>query len=91
MSRIRTRGSYLPLRTVARLGGVTPSRVRRYEAEGLIVADRVIEGDNGERLYEISVIRLVRRIRSYEEIGVNLPGIEVILRLLEQRSRRGRR
>ncbi len=91
MTRVRLRRSYLPLRAVARLGGVTPSRVRRYEAQGLIVADHVIEGDGGERLYEVSVVHLVRRIRSYEVIGVNLPGIEVILRLLEQRPRRGRR
>jgi len=90
MRRVRVQATYLPLRTVARLGGVTPSRVRRYEAEGLIVADRVIEGAGGERLYEVSVVRLVRRIRSYEVIGVNLPGIEVILRLLEQQAKKRR-
>lgn len=86
MSRaVRLRGSYLSLRAVSRLSGVPAARVRRYEAEGLIWEDRVIIGPGGERLYETSVVHLVRRIRSYEEIGVNLAGVEVILRLLEQR------
>ena len=91
MSRARLRATYLPLRAVARLGGVTPSRIRRYEAEGLIVSDQVIVGERGERLYETSVVTLVRRIRSYEAVGVNLPGIELILRLLQRQSTRGRR
>jgi DNA-binding transcriptional MerR regulator len=88
--RLRVRASYLSLQAVARLSGVPPSRVRRYDAEGLIWSDSVIDAGGGRRLYATSVVRLVRRIHSYERIGVNLAGIEVILRLLEQR-RGGRR
>lgn len=86
----RPRAAYLSLRAVARLSGVPAARVRRYTEEGLIWEDRVLRVEGGERLYDTSVVRLVRRIRSYEEIGVNLAGIEVILRLLEQRPRRRR-
>jgi DNA-binding transcriptional MerR regulator len=88
---VSLRATYLSLRAVARLGGVTPQRLRRYEAEGLIAADRVIEGEREERLYQMAVVHRVRRIRSYESIGVNLAGIEVILRLLEQRGGRSKR
>jgi len=91
MSRsLRVRSSYLSIRAVARLTGVPPQRLRRYEEEGLLLADQVISAESGERLYAASLVQRIRRIRSYEEIGVNLAGIEVILRLLEQR-RRGRR
>lgn len=89
--RVSIRGTYLSPRAVARLGGVTPRRLRRYEEEGLIVAERVIQGEREERLYAMSVVHRVRRIRSYESIGVNLAGIEVILRLLEQQARRSSR
>jgi DNA-binding transcriptional MerR regulator len=85
--RPHVRATYLSLRAVARLSGVPASRVRRYDAEGLIWSDCVIEGAGGGRLYTTSVVRLVRRIHSYERVGVNLAGIEVILRLLEQQGR----
>ena len=89
--RVVTRASYLNQRAVARLGGVTPQRLRRYEEEGLIVGETILRGDREERLYQMTVVHRVRRIRSYEAIGVNLAGIEVILRLLEQRGRASRR
>lgn len=86
----RVRASYLSLRAVARLSGVSPTRVRRYDSEGLIWSDRVIERADGERLYEASVVYLVRRIHSYERLGVNFAGIEIILRLLQNRGGSGR-
>ena len=89
--RVGTRATYLSQRAVARLGGVSPQRLRRYEEEGLIVAERVLHGESEERLYQMTVVHRVRRIRSYETLGVNLAGIEVILRLLEQRGRVSRR
>ena len=86
---IRT-AAYLSPHAVARLSGVSVHRLRRYDSEGLIFSERVITAENGQRLYEASVVSLVRRIRSYETIGVNFAGIEVILRLLEQRRRKSR-
>jgi DNA-binding transcriptional MerR regulator len=88
MSRTRIHASYLSLHAVARLSGVSAGRVRRYDERGLIWSEHVIDAEGGRRLYDTSVVRLVRRIHSYERIGVNLAGIEVILRLLEQRGRR---
>jgi DNA-binding transcriptional MerR regulator len=82
--RLRTRGTYMSLEAIARVSGVSVQRLRRYESEGLIVSDRLIEDDGGRRLYEVSVVQRVRRIRSYEVLGVNLPGVEVILRLLDR-------
>ncbi len=85
----RPSGTYLSLHAVTRLTGVTPQRLRRYEEEGLLLADHVIAAEGGRRLYATTLVTRIRRIRSYEQIGVNLAGIEVILRLLEQ-GRRGR-
>ncbi len=79
----------LTLRALARLAGVPAARIRRYEAAGLVVAERVRD-QSGRTivLYARSQVALVRRIYSYQELGVNLPGIEMLLRLQEQLARR---
>jgi DNA-binding transcriptional MerR regulator len=89
--RLRVRRTFLTLEAVSRLSGVPLQRIRRYESEGLIVADHRFDDEYGEPLYEVSVVHRIRRIRSYEAIGVNLPGVDVILRLLDQLDRHPRR
>jgi DNA-binding transcriptional MerR regulator len=69
------------------LAGITDAELTLWEREEFIVpvdrADSV-----GEPLYETSALRRVRLIRTLgEELDVNLPGIEVILRLLDQMTR----
>jgi DNA-binding transcriptional MerR regulator len=68
------------------LAGVTEAELLVWEREHFIVpVDR--PGD-GEPLYDSSALRRARLIRTLvEELDVNLPGIEVILHLLDQIER----
>lgn len=69
------------------LAGITDAELALWEHEEFIVpvdqADRV-----DEPLYDRSALRRARLIRTLaEELDVNLPGIEVILHLLDQMGR----
>jgi MerR family transcriptional regulator, heat shock protein HspR len=65
----------------AQLCGVHPQTLRQYERLGLVVPARV---GAKNRLYSDEDVRTVRRIqRLTQELGVNLAGVEIILRLLE--------
>jgi DNA-binding transcriptional MerR regulator len=71
------------------LAGISERELTVWEREELIVPAR-IEESRGRRepLYDASALRRVRLIRTLaDELEVNLPGIEVILRLLDQSSR----
>ncbi len=66
----------------AQLCGVHPQTLRQYERIGLLNPSRV---GAKNRLYSESDIERVRRIqRLTQGMGVNLAGVEVILRLLDQ-------
>jgi MerR family transcriptional regulator, heat shock protein HspR len=66
----------------AQLCGVHPQTLRQYERIGLVVPSRV---GAKNRLYSESDISRVRRIqRLTQEMGVNLAGVELILRLLDE-------
>jgi MerR family transcriptional regulator/heat shock protein HspR len=66
----------------AQLCGVHPQTLRQYERLGLVVPSRA---GAKNRLYSESDIRRVRRIqRLTQDMGVNLAGVELILRLLEE-------
>jgi DNA-binding transcriptional MerR regulator len=81
-------GTILMSRTAFRvLAGITDAELALWEREEFILpvdqADRA-----GEPLYDRSALRRARLIRTLtEELDVNLPGIEVILHLLDQMSR----
>lgn len=65
----------------ASLCGVHPQTLRQYERLGLVSPSRV---GAKNRLYSESDIARVKRIqRLTQELGVNLAGVEVILRLLD--------
>lgn len=65
----------------AQLCGVHPQTLRQYERLGLVVPSRA---GAKNRLYSEADIRRVRRIqRLTQEMGVNLAGVELILRLLD--------
>ena len=65
----------------SQLCGVHPQTLRQYERLGLVIPSRV---GVKNRLYSESDIRRVRRIqRLTQQMGVNLAGVELILRLLE--------
>lgn len=66
----------------AQLCQVHPQTLRQYEKLGLVVPSRV---GAKNRLYSQADIRRVQRIqRLTQEMGVNLAGVELILRLLDQ-------
>lgn len=66
----------------AKLCGVHPQTLRQYEKLGLCVPARI--GDRN-RLYSEEDIERVRKIqRLTQEMGVNLAGVELILRLLDE-------
>lgn len=65
----------------AQLCNVHPQTLRQYERLGLVVPARV---GAKNRLYSESDIQKVRRIqRLTQEMGVNLAGVEIILRLMD--------
>ncbi len=65
----------------SRLCNIHPQTLRQYERIGLIQPSRV---GAKNRLYSEADIEKVRRIqRLTQEVGVNLAGVEIILRLLE--------
>ncbi|MBX3118769.1 MAG: helix-turn-helix transcriptional regulator [Fimbriimonadaceae bacterium] len=65
----------------AQLCGVHPQTLRQYERLGLVIPSRV---GAKNRLYSELDINRVRQIqRLTQQMGVNLAGVEVILRLLD--------
>lgn len=65
----------------AQLCNVHPQTLRQYERLGLVIPSRV---GAKNRLYSEYDIMRVRRIqRLTQELGVNLAGVEIILRLLD--------
>lgn len=73
--------TYYRLEVAARLAGLSPSRLRRLEAQGLVRPARMV---GTRRLFgEVEVARLRRIRRLTDDLGVNLAGVEVILRLVE--------
>ena len=66
----------------AKLCNVHPQTLRQYERIGLVIPARV---GAKNRLYSERDIHRVRRIqRLTQGLGVNLAGVEIILRLLDQ-------
>jgi MerR family transcriptional regulator/heat shock protein HspR len=66
----------------ARMCGLHPQTLRMYERLGLMQPHRV---GNSKRLYSEADIARLRRIqRLTQQMGVNLAGVEIILRLLER-------
>lgn len=65
----------------AELCGVHPQTLRQYEKIGLVVPARV---GSKNRLYSEGDIERVRQIqRLTQDMGVNLAGVDIILRLLD--------
>ncbi len=69
---------------VAKMLNIHPQTLRQYEREGLVAPSRT---DGKMRLYsseDVEQIRLILRLT--RELGVNLAGVDVILRLKRQIS-----
>ena len=67
---------------VARMVSLHPQTIRNYEQLGLLNPQRT---DGNIRLYsQREVDRLLKISRLTQELGVNLAGVEVILRMTDQ-------
>ncbi|HEX3053676.1 MAG TPA: MerR family transcriptional regulator [Aggregatilineaceae bacterium] len=72
----------LTIGVVARMVDLHPQTLRNYEQLGLVVPQRT---DGNIRLYSPrEVERLLKINRLTQELGVNLAGVEIILRLSDQ-------
>ena len=71
------------------IGGISERELASWEREDLIAPVRVEHGRGRvEALYDRDALRRARVIRTLgEELEVNLPGIGVILHLLDQMAR----
>lgn len=66
----------------ARIVGVHAQTLRHYERAGLIWPSRTM---GRQRLYSMADIERIRRLRALtEDMGVNLAGAEVALKLMER-------
>lgn len=84
--RRRTSAEYLSRTVLCRLSGITDDQLALWEFEEFIAPATTLEIDGRrERVYDPSALKRVRTIRALsEDLGVNLPGIGVILQLLDR-------
>ena len=76
-----SREAYYMISVVSRRFDVHPQTLRLYEREGLLKPSRT---DGNTRLYsDADLERLSRILRLTRELGVNLAGVEVILKMQE--------
>jgi MerR family transcriptional regulator/heat shock protein HspR len=66
----------------AQLCNVHPQTLRQYERIGLVIPSRV--GAKNRLYSELDILRVRRIQRLTQELGVNLAGVEIILRLLDE-------
>jgi len=79
---VNERDPVYAISVAARLCGVHPQTLRAYERLGLVVPARF---NDKNRMYSEADVRRVRQIqRLTQDLGVNLAGVEVIMRLLDQ-------
>jgi DNA-binding transcriptional MerR regulator len=80
---------FLSREVLCELGGVSLEQLTVWEREELLAPARVAEvRGHAEPLYDRAALRRIRLIRTLaEDLEVNLPGIGIILHLLEQLGR----
>ena len=75
------RGMYM-ISVAAELVGMHPQTLRIYETKGLVRPDRT---PGGTRLYseaDVERLRIIQRLTT--ELGLNLAGVELVLRLEDE-------
>ncbi len=82
MSLEEPRLTYYQLEVVVQRTGLSPARIRRIESAGLLGPDRVPGTRRGYGETEMARLRKIRRLT--DDLGVNLAGVEVILRMTER-------
>ena len=74
--------TYYRLEVAANLAGIHPSRVRRLLRAGLVSSPTMAGGRYLFGDAEVARLRKIRRLTV--DLGINLAGVEVILRLTEE-------
>jgi MerR family transcriptional regulator/heat shock protein HspR len=70
------------LTVAAQLAGLPPARVRRYVRIGLV---RTVVDERGRPVLGAAELARLRKIRRLtDDLGLNAPGVEVALRLLDE-------
>ena len=77
-----TASGYFVISVAARLLGVHAQTLRSYERQGLVTPSRTRGHIRMYSLEDIQRARLIRRL--VDDLGVNLAGVEVIMRLTER-------
>jgi DNA-binding transcriptional MerR regulator len=85
-TRARASTAYLSRTVLCRLGGISEEQLSVWEFEEFIAPATMLEIDgHREGVYDQAALRRIRTIRALaEDLGVNLPGIGVILELLDR-------
>jgi MerR family transcriptional regulator/heat shock protein HspR len=68
----------------AEVTGVNPQMLRVYEQRGLVAPHRT---DGGTRRYSANDLELIRDISALVDTGLNLAGVEQVLRLQAENDR----
>lgn len=71
---------YFVIGMVARMVNCHPQTIRYYERLGLI---NPLRTSGNVRLFSQRDVNRLEKIQSYTDLGVNLAGVEMLLRLLE--------
>ncbi|MFA4016825.1 MAG: hypothetical protein RUDDFDWM_001936 [Candidatus Fervidibacterota bacterium] len=80
----KTRKRFYAISVVARMLNLHPQTLRLYERLGLIKPQR---DAYGKRLYSDDDIERIRKIQHLtQQMGVNLAGVEIVLKLMERIS-----
>lgn len=85
----RRERQYLSRSVLCTMTGISEHQLRLWEYEEFIAPATTLEVDGQrQRVYDQAAIRRIRIIRALaEDLGVNLPGIGVVLHLLDQLGR----
>ena len=74
--------SFFAISIVSRMTGLHSQTLRYYERAGLIEPSR---SKGNIRLYSVSDVDKIKQVKTLiDELGVNLAGVEVILRMIER-------
>lgn len=85
---VRRETTFITRTVLCSLAGVTERELHVWEREELIAPARIAEtASRTEPLYGPEALRRAQLIRTLDELEVNLPGITVILNLLDQFDR----
>ena len=85
MSMIKRKKGYFSISAVAKMFSVHQQTIRLYEKEGLIIPKR--SSGNTRLFSEEDVDRLEEIIYLTHQVGINLAGVEMILKLKKQMAK----